>query len=605
MLSYRNTYGFNQQHNGQCEQSRTFGLAEHDIYGSSRLGVKKYWPGQVGATFNYVTHTADTIRLWRRQPWYSEEYQDVIQDTMLTPYGNSLLTPFVTQHITGQKQYELTDHLGDVLATVSDARQPDTPKIPLPIRFYMPVVQSASDYYPFGMLMPGRYTSDSATYCTTMTETVLAPTGGTRDIMWWGTGRAHSFGDVELAESYTALIITTPIPLTVASGVTDTVQGLIPGYSQEIDVHVQSATGEYIAQVTNPAGDTVLGSTSLSAFGSGSGTHAITFTPTSTSVKVIVSAAYPMISGPSTPGYRHIEITGLTVPHFGLSPVNVVAQVCSEDEYEYGFNGQMKVNEMAGMGNWYTALHWEYGTREARRKNKDEWHNDPSISPYAVMDDNPIWKKDPDGDDAKAEALFAVRHPAIANSIGVFSKGSTNISTNAARFSTKGNILQENASHEGSEVNADRHTLWQATITSKYGSDIAKEAGDAHEEHPDAIAGNGEAMIKTMTFKTADEADEAADLSNNIIGRSIGENSKGQGMKTVAGKVAKEFHDNGLWTSQKQDDGTYKISKTKISDKQYNSLIKSYKDLNDNGNTKEQQTDHDLDQSAKQVGQKY
>jgi hypothetical protein len=206
------------------------------------------------------------------------------------------------------------------------------------------------------------------------------------------------------------------------------------------------------------------------------------------------------------------------------------------------------------------------------------------------------WKKDPDGDDAKAEALFAARHPAIANSIGVFSKCSTNISTNAARFSTKGNILQENASHEGSEVNADRHTLWQATITSKYGSDIAKEAGDAHDEHPDTIVGKGEAMIKTMTFKTPDEA---ADLSNNIIGRSIGEKSKGQGMKTVAGKVAKEFHDNGLWTSQKQDNGTYKITKTKISDKQYNSLMKSYKDLNDNGITKEQQTDHDLDQSAK------
>jgi RHS repeat-associated protein len=385
-----------------AEQSRTFGLAEHDIYGSSRLGVKKYWPGQVGATFNYVTHTADTIRLWRRQPWYSEEYQDVIQDTMLTPYGNSLLTPFVTQHITGQKQYELTDHLGDVLATVSDARQPDTPKIPLPIRFYMPVVQSASDYYPFGMLMPGRYTSDSATYCTTMTETVLAPTGGTREIMWWGTGRAHSFGDVELAESYTALIITTPIPLTVASGVTDTVQGLIPGYSQEIDVHVQSATGEYIAQVTNPAGDTVLGTASLSGFGSGSGTHAITFTPTSTSVKVIVSAAYPMISGPSTPGYRHIEITGLTVPAFGLAPTNVVAQVCSEDIYEYGFNGKLKDNEWAGVGNHLDYGFRQYDSRIGRFISVDPLTKKfPFLTPYQFASNTPIWATDLDGREAR------------------------------------------------------------------------------------------------------------------------------------------------------------------------------------------------------------
>jgi uncharacterized protein YbdZ (MbtH family) len=73
------------------------------------------------------------------------------------------------------------------------------------------------------------------------------------------------------------------------------------------------------------------------------------------------------------------------------------------------------------------------------------------------------------------EAKFGVRHPVIANQIGKYSPGSTNISTDAVRFSTRGNVLQENPSHMGSQVNADRHTLWQATITSTYGSDIAKD----------------------------------------------------------------------------------------------------------------------------------
>jgi hypothetical protein len=286
-----------------------------------------------------------------------------------------------------------------------------------------------------------------------------------------------------------------------------------------------------------------------------------------------------------------------------------VAQKKWEEAYQYGFNGQMKVNEIAGLGNWYTALHWEYGTREARRKNKDDWHNDPSISPYAVMDDNPIWKKDPDGDDAWAEFLFGARHPVAASNIGSYSKGSTNISTDAVRFSTKGtdkhSYLNENTNKGeegmGSQVNADRHTIWQATIASRFGTDIAKEAGDAHEDHPDAISGKSEAMIKTTKFKTMADADEAADLSNNIIGRSIGANSKGEGMKVIAGKVAKEFHDNGLWTAEKQKDGTYSISKTKISDGQYKDLSNSYKDLNNNGYTPEQQNQKDVSEASRAV----
>jgi RHS repeat-associated protein len=57
----------------------------------------------------------------------------------------------------GQKEYELTNHLGNVLATVSDK------KIGVPsasngslIDHYEPDIVSAQDYYPFGMLQPGR-----------------------------------------------------------------------------------------------------------------------------------------------------------------------------------------------------------------------------------------------------------------------------------------------------------------------------------------------------------------------------------------------------------------------------------------------------------------
>jgi hypothetical protein len=109
-------------------------------------------------------------------------------------------------------------------------------------------------------------------------------------------------------------------------------------------------------------------------------------------------ATFSLVSslGPVLPiGKDTIVLEGMLVPYHTLEAISVVATFCSREWFLYGYNGQMKVNEVCGVGNLTTALHWEYGTREARRKNKDEWHNKPSISPYAVLDDNPILEERP------------------------------------------------------------------------------------------------------------------------------------------------------------------------------------------------------------------
>lgn len=69
--------------------------------------------------------------------------------------------------------------------------------------------------------------------------------------------------------------------------------------------------------------------------------------------------------------------------------------------YRFGYNGQMKEENMTAdgvHGTHNTAMFWEYDTRLARR-----WNVDPvdqrSISGYSVMENNPIWKSDPLGDD--------------------------------------------------------------------------------------------------------------------------------------------------------------------------------------------------------------
>jgi len=81
---------------------------EYSIYGSSRLGIKK-----------------DTV---------TETYQ-----------ADELSTR-------GTRQYELANHLGNVMVTVGDYKQADTADEDL----YASLVLTAQDYYPFGMQMPGR-----------------------------------------------------------------------------------------------------------------------------------------------------------------------------------------------------------------------------------------------------------------------------------------------------------------------------------------------------------------------------------------------------------------------------------------------------------------
>lgn len=54
----------------------------------------------------------------------------------------------------GQKQYEIGNHLDNVLVTVSDKKLPDTTSAGN--HAYLPDIVSATDYYPFGAQIPGR-----------------------------------------------------------------------------------------------------------------------------------------------------------------------------------------------------------------------------------------------------------------------------------------------------------------------------------------------------------------------------------------------------------------------------------------------------------------
>jgi RHS repeat-associated protein len=59
--------------------------------------------------------------------------------------------------LSGQKRYEIANHLGNVLTTIGDRKIPvDGAVADNTAEYYTAVVHSAQDYYPFGMEMPGR-----------------------------------------------------------------------------------------------------------------------------------------------------------------------------------------------------------------------------------------------------------------------------------------------------------------------------------------------------------------------------------------------------------------------------------------------------------------
>lgn len=109
----------------------TVRLSEFDIYGSKRLG------------------SLDTVL--RMQKYIT---------------GHGTLDSLTISYLERQKQYELDNHLGNVLVTVSDGKTPfDTLRLHDTASYYLPIVVNAQDYYPFGMIQPGRsytLTNDSS-----------------------------------------------------------------------------------------------------------------------------------------------------------------------------------------------------------------------------------------------------------------------------------------------------------------------------------------------------------------------------------------------------------------------------------------------------------
>ncbi len=77
-------------------------------------------------------------------------------------------------HILGNKRYECTNHLGNVLTVITDAKIPQDENSDGTTDYNVPTIMTAWDYYPFGALMPARqFEGKKVVETTTTVETVI------------------------------------------------------------------------------------------------------------------------------------------------------------------------------------------------------------------------------------------------------------------------------------------------------------------------------------------------------------------------------------------------------------------------------------------------
>ena len=393
-------------------EGSSMSLEEHVLYGSSRLGVTRYWPGQHMASWDGSGVPTDTARLLKRQSWYSYALNAPMQKDSTQPYGSLNTQPGEAYSRIGLKGYELTNHLGNVQVVVSDKRhvKVDVPEGGGPVTVrpgYLPVLGAAYDYYPFGMLMPGRSVADISEQSAWVNQIVKVAVATEKPM--------PRFTLDWTAENTTTLLAGNSLSVQGAAGIpawaynTNTPYPIriyrtlltLPGQPMKIRaiMNISSTFGAGFLYAEEQIGGGSWQQVGVGQFvGGGLGgslniahiENVLTFTPSGSSVRLCMS----------TQG-THFLLDSMYMSGYRMEDQPMLVKVTNgkaKDAYLYGFNGQEKVNEIAGVGNHTTAQFWEYDTRLGRR-----WNIDPVVKPwrssYDALDNNPIWKVDPKGDD--------------------------------------------------------------------------------------------------------------------------------------------------------------------------------------------------------------
>ncbi len=294
----------------------------------------------------------------------------------------------------GNKQFEMCNHLGNVLVTIQDRKRSVDLNADNAADYYMPYLRTVTNYYAFGSAMPGiggsvkecSVSSSTATlkkfpyYHTFSNDSTsgFTPGSGARTV----SNPTHNVLHLESVWSIRPLANKS---IYLKSGVTYDLKfniagfSVVSGYSHTVKVRI------------------LLPGSVLSYTYTAAGNQTIHFTSNTTGyVTVEISSQINGSGSYSINPYIDIDNFNLSWDSTYNTSVNNCGT--NPENYKYGFNTQEKDNEIAGENNIYSAEYWEYDARVARR-----WNVDPIFkeyeSPFACLGNNPICVVDINGAD--------------------------------------------------------------------------------------------------------------------------------------------------------------------------------------------------------------
>ncbi len=300
--------------------------------------------------------------------------------------------PTTTYHNLGDKKFECTNHLGNVLAIISDmkiARDDDSDGT---IDYFRPTILSSMDYSPFGVILYERdYTKQvcrDTSYLATITDLDDDFDDGT--VQGWstlpGTTITSTAGELRLHKDSGSEDLLAFKYVTLQSGFTYS-------FSYDFTDHNFNSNRNLQVQVKDVStGLTVYDSGLLTVLGVYSGTFVA---PSSGNYEITFRGVK---DNGSTNGFNNnfFQVDDILITHQEL----IEETLCDDYNcnYRYGFQGQEKDDEIKGRGNSYNYTFRMHDPRLGRFFAVDPLHKDtPYNSSYLSNGNNPIFMTDYEG----------------------------------------------------------------------------------------------------------------------------------------------------------------------------------------------------------------
>mgnify|MGYP000501212323 CR=1 FL=1 len=371
-------------------------LDEHNIYGSSRLGIKE-----------------------ENIPLYQSRFQSTSMDTITGAFVKtdetttiSELDTLYSQRVVGQKKYELSNHLGNVLAVVSDkiVYAGDTTIIEGLESTLIPrweaYIAQAQDYYPFGMQLPDRIYSDTVL----AEEVVFNVTSFTKTV----SDKDFKFSTQGYVKAYAS------DTATVGGRMKITTTALNGNVWQDYPTKIGSKYKVYVAGDPNESDSFYIKiqrrspQALISEHLMVNGVIEFEFTAVSATTRIRPRRADQTNQGTMVSYIDRIMLKEIRDTLYQDSVI-----MATSNGYRYGFNGMERDDEWNGLGNSYDFGARIYDSRVGRWLSLDpKMHNFSDWTPYNFALARPIQYLDPDGETPITGAVLGALSEYIAQ-VGV------------------------------------------------------------------------------------------------------------------------------------------------------------------------------------------